>query len=422
MAYFYNSNYPENYDNYQNYQYNYNHEPRYVQSYDTEFYGNAYQYAQTPSLVGYYYSSYNQSEPLTSKNANFIENGDYYDPLSTQYVISYNSNTAEEANDVVFEEYNPKPFQGGYDIHEKYGKPLPPSEEICYPPSKIDSNLPSLVPNFSSAPPPYLKEDKKDVVSEPVPKEKPPTLVIPVENPPDLEEDEDEDEDEYDEDEDEYDEDEDDLGDEVKNEEDIGKETSKNDPIVLMDGGAHAKEDQHLDMEAKPKNGNVVNEMIQEEKVSDFEDEDEDEDEEEKEVEGEMVDVGKKVEDDGNQIRRQIPPGYGLEAIDLCDGVLGGYFPCLWKRNQRVYNHQRDSNDNMNDYDYCWKESADYLFGNPNPYGGSMPEKGSYGDPVYNYQRYYPQQPITEQVEYYGENSSMLQSSRYYYGDNGEYR
>jgi hypothetical protein len=39
--------------------------------------------------------------------------------------------TGDEVDD--FDEYDPTPYGGGYDIHLTYGRPLPPSEETCYP-------------------------------------------------------------------------------------------------------------------------------------------------------------------------------------------------------------------------------------------------------------------------------------------------
>ncbi|CAO2842793.1 unnamed protein product [Amaranthus hypochondriacus] len=404
MAYNYNSNYPQSYgDNYQYYDqyYSYNNdysnqESRYVQYSDTEFYGNAYQQSLSPSLVGYYYSTYDQSEFFKSKNASFYENGEYcYDPVETQYVVSYNANIPEEAIDVVEDdeddedEHEPIPFHGGYDINEKYGKPLPPSEEICHPPSRIDPNGPSLTDfSYGSVPSPYLDEGK--------PKE---TNGY----------DDDESDDEYDDDDD-----------------DSVKEPTKSAPIVPLVGVLPINGVQNLVGEQgklgevkKPKKVTFADELIQKEKPLDLKDnkeeakalekpEDEDEDEEE-----ENGDLG----DQGNHIKRQIPYGYGIEALDICDGVFGGYFPCLWKRNQRIYNHQRDvSDNNISDYDYCWNETADYLFGNPNPYGGTMPEKGSYGDPVYCYQKHHPQKPNIEYVE---GNSSWGHNLGYYYGHNG---
>ncbi|KAI0520033.1 hypothetical protein KFK09_007498 [Dendrobium nobile] len=44
-----------------------------------------------------------------------------------------------------FEEYNPHPYQGGYDIALTYGNPLPPLSAICYPMSD-DSLHPPLQP------------------------------------------------------------------------------------------------------------------------------------------------------------------------------------------------------------------------------------------------------------------------------------
>ncbi|KAJ4915451.1 glycine-rich protein [Raphanus sativus] len=38
-------------------------------------------------------------------------------------------------NEPEFEEYDPTPYGGGYDIVATYGKPLPPSVKICYPSS-----------------------------------------------------------------------------------------------------------------------------------------------------------------------------------------------------------------------------------------------------------------------------------------------
>ncbi|KAK1383590.1 hypothetical protein POM88_021325 [Heracleum sosnowskyi] len=35
-----------------------------------------------------------------------------------------------------FDEYDPTPYAGGYDIQLTYGHPLPASEDICHPPSQ----------------------------------------------------------------------------------------------------------------------------------------------------------------------------------------------------------------------------------------------------------------------------------------------
>ncbi|KNA08060.1 hypothetical protein SOVF_166140 [Spinacia oleracea] len=491
MAYFYPSNHPENLGNYQyndQYYYNYNHDvsnqdPRYVQYSDSEFYGNAYQQSLTPSLVGYHYSNYSQSESvLTKKSGSFGESGNYYDLVSTEYVISCDNFTPAEA--IVEADgkdpnpnpnWNPKPFHGGYDIHEQYGKPLSPSMDICYPSSKIDPSSNNNTGGFSygSVPSPYVEGVKNGVV---VPKQTNGIVsgnVIQEEDLSDFEDDDDEEDDdgEYDEEDDDDDDDDDDEEEEENNpvfeggkkQDDSGnKEPSKRNKTVTFSDDVHTiVEKKDTDGEVLSKNGSVVgDEVIQEVSTNGSVVGDEVIQEVSKngsvvgdeviqeapkngviqeasqnggvvgdEVIQEVAENGSDVNGDeviqevsknggvfggeviqegvGNgEIRRQIPSGYGMEAIDLCEGVLGGYFPCLWKRNQRIYNHERDVNDKMSDYDYCWKETAEYLFGNPNPYGGAMPEKGSYGDPVYNYHKHYPQQPLTEQVEYHGGGSS----------------
>ncbi|XP_024180525.1 uncharacterized protein At5g39570 [Rosa chinensis] len=47
----------------------------------------------------------------------------------TRY-YTYYTNNQNGADD--FNEYDPAPYEGGYDIGLIYGRPLPPSEEICY--------------------------------------------------------------------------------------------------------------------------------------------------------------------------------------------------------------------------------------------------------------------------------------------------
>ncbi|XP_057544097.1 uncharacterized protein LOC130823495 [Amaranthus tricolor] len=526
MAYYYNSDYPQSigdtdtYQFYYNDQYNYNNddsiqEPRYVQFSDTEFYGNAYQHAPTPSLVGYYYSTF--------KNANlFNGNGEYYyDLVSTEYIVSYNVNTPEETNAIVEDKdqgHDPKThggdsFNGSVeddeyddddddddddDEYDDYGdgKGLPVNEVQNLGVEAKQTNgvnsVSKVIQEEKS-----MDVEKDDDGDDGDGKEVHPvkevqnleaeekqtngvnsvSKVIQEEKSIDLEDDgdhyEDEDEDDYDDDDD--DDDDDDEGGGEKQDDSV-KEPLKNDPIVPLVGVLPLKEVQNLGVEAKPKNINeeklgeakpkkvtFVDEVILQEKALDLEeneeqkkkndlggisqqkkalnlekqvdkdeveDEDKDEDkdkdegknkyyleksnpreddndqvedEDEDEEKGDFGDKkGRKEEDFGNnnQIKRQMPYGYGIEALDICEGLFGSYFPCLWKRNQRVYNHERDVNDNyMNDYDYCCKETVDYLFGNPNPYGGSMPEKGSYGDPVYCYQKHHPQQPVTEHVQ-----------------------
>ncbi|KAF7802749.1 uncharacterized protein G2W53_041860 [Senna tora] len=70
-----------------------------------------------------------------------------YDPNSEKYsqlVIYYNSTTLD-FNEPDFDEYDPTPYGGGYDIVQTYGKPLPPSIETCHPLSGSDQK--AIIPH-----------------------------------------------------------------------------------------------------------------------------------------------------------------------------------------------------------------------------------------------------------------------------------
>ena len=59
---------------------------------------------------------------------------------------------AEEADD--FDEFDPTPYGGGYDLAVTFGRPLPPSEETCYPCSAPSTSYDA--PHYSaSEPSPY---------------------------------------------------------------------------------------------------------------------------------------------------------------------------------------------------------------------------------------------------------------------------
>ncbi|THU48157.1 hypothetical protein C4D60_Mb09t23270 [Musa balbisiana] len=49
-----------------------------------------------------------------------------------------------------FDEYDPTPYGGGYDLSLTFGRPLPPSEEICYPISSGASDVDYERPHYSS--------------------------------------------------------------------------------------------------------------------------------------------------------------------------------------------------------------------------------------------------------------------------------
>lgn len=97
------------------------------------------------------YSMYSSNEP------NVIE----YDPTpyQTQYYISYNTIGFNEPDYV---EYDPTPYDGGYDQTITYGKPLPPSDQICYPrPSPKSNGLPLGGFSYNSTPSPYGNGDSR---------------------------------------------------------------------------------------------------------------------------------------------------------------------------------------------------------------------------------------------------------------------
>lgn len=104
------------------------------------FYANKY---------GINYSVYNYGEP------DVVE----YNPTvyQTQYYISYN---IKEFNEPAYEEYDSTPYDGGYDQALTYGKPLPPSDQICYPRSSPEPNdLPLSGFSYNSTPSPYGNDD-----------------------------------------------------------------------------------------------------------------------------------------------------------------------------------------------------------------------------------------------------------------------
>ncbi|WVZ67107.1 hypothetical protein U9M48_016234 [Paspalum notatum var. saurae] len=72
---------------------------------------------------------------------------------------------ADYPDDAEFDEYNPHPYRGGFDIAATYGSPLPPSPATCYPvayPAAVPaptapqprSPLPQPTPTPAPAPPP----------------------------------------------------------------------------------------------------------------------------------------------------------------------------------------------------------------------------------------------------------------------------
>lgn len=104
------------------------------------------------------------------------------------------------------------------------------------------------------------------------------------------------------------------------------------------------------------------------------------------------------------------PPGCGLDAWDICDGIHG-YWPCLSRDNRRGYGAEKTA-----DREYCrrnedrWQGTADYLFGKTDPYADprydSQVSPGHYN--VHAHERQSEGQLYYNQVQYdyYGDSNS----------------
>ncbi|XP_039070635.1 uncharacterized protein LOC120217626 [Hibiscus syriacus] len=276
------------------------------------------------------YSSYTFSEP------NYVEYalnpyGDDYGTIKTRFIVSY---SVSEFNEPAFDEYDPTPYGGGYDPVATYGKPLPPSEKICYPRSSSQDPNDQALNNFSH---PSIESPNAKGVYKPV--EKPSNGSKAA-------------------------------------------ATTVEDQEQQTQGGM---EDVNLDSSGKPIESNRV-----EESKEDYPD----------------------VHSNGSEYEKrvsQIPPGYGLEAMDLCE-TLFGHWPCLdrAKRENDYYRNRYGPHGvcgKWSDENCLWEETADYLFGNSYPYGEQWSYGGVYENPIFNYERHYEGQLVSRQMEYQEEYS-----------------
>lgn len=104
-----------------------------------------------------------------------------YGGSDTQFVASYSISQLTEPDDV---EYDPTPYGGGYDLELTYGKPLPPSDEICHPRTR-SLPAPNPIPNSqieSSVDLPKWKEPQ--IAQEEAAPEQPPQEIQPQSQPP----------------------------------------------------------------------------------------------------------------------------------------------------------------------------------------------------------------------------------------------
>ncbi|XP_073151815.1 uncharacterized protein [Henckelia pumila] len=77
----------------------------------------------------------------------------------TKSTISDSISTQEFNEPPEFKEYSPDPYRGGYDPVTTYGRPLPPSDEICYPRTTPSTDVFSFDEfDYGSIPSPYGKD------------------------------------------------------------------------------------------------------------------------------------------------------------------------------------------------------------------------------------------------------------------------
>lgn len=260
--------------------------------------------------------------------------GHYYNE-QTRFIVSYN---VSEFNEPAYEEYDPTPYGGGYDLAATYGKPLPHSAETCYPRSTPDPNVSSLNGfSYGSIKAPYGKDEVNEPAAKPQNESKPispPAIeAAPVPVPV---------------------------------------------PLELSNGRGNSQEKLQKGEESEEKgvdhpdpspgyDTGIAN--------------------------GSCGEFGYEYGMPGPQI----PPGYGLEAMDLCEGLFG-YWPCL-SRYARNVNDRQEAAD-CGSHGNQWKGTADYLFGSSNPYGERDGGGSSYGNAIYGYERHYQEEPLHYQVKY----------------------
>ncbi|KAF9672224.1 hypothetical protein SADUNF_Sadunf11G0018400 [Salix dunnii] len=318
--------------------YNYNQHQGF--SYDPPYYA-AYDPVSSYSRTAYSESTF--SEPMCIK----YDPGHYYHE-QTRFIVSYNDS---EFNETDFEEYDPTPYDGGFDLAATYGKPLPPSAEICYPRSTPDPNVASLDGfSYGSIIAPYGKDEVNEPAAKPQGESKPisppPIEAAPV-------------------------------------------------PLEFSDGHGNSQEKLQKDEGSEERGADHPDPWPGYDTGI---------------ARGSSGDLGYEY---GKQWP-QVPSGYGLEAMDLCEGLFG-YWPCLSRYARNNHDSQKAADCGSSDpccgrwddggsgYGNQWKVTADYLFGSSNPYGERRDDGGgsSYGNVTYGYERHYQEEPLYyQQVKY----------------------
>ncbi|KAL0694400.1 hypothetical protein Bca4012_061580 [Brassica carinata] len=193
--------------------------------YDHNYYDNNQhqQFGSYPMSYNSAYDNWNGSSEYETTSASLAYSVStlsepkhvFYDPdVYTTYESPPQFNiycNVQGFNEPEFEEYDPTPYGGGYDIVATFGKPLPPSVKICYPPSSTaaQGNPPSPPEVITPVPVGVYDGGEKKVVkkrvtfSEPLEEARPLETVKEDDHQEEEEDDEEWEEEEEDEDEDE---------------------------------------------------------------------------------------------------------------------------------------------------------------------------------------------------------------------------
>ncbi|XP_057430207.1 uncharacterized protein At5g39570 [Lotus japonicus] len=348
MAYYYNSaNSGSEYGeyNFNSYAVNYDYAPQVppFMNYNSHEYNQVnqpyYGYDQSLCFAPNYYPD--QCYQRVSYSAtNFSEPKSLvYDPNygMSQLVISYSK---LEFNEPEFEEYDPTPYGGGYDIVETYGKPLPPSDKICHPRSDGPSSN-SIIPLDTV---PAVSIVPLPTVKEGIDEK----AIIPQNGTAGQ----------------------------------MLEDKPQSQDIISTDQPKEVENNRHVTFDLKADEGE--------------EDSEESDDEDDYSSESGNGYSGVQYDEHEKQVPLQYPSGYGLETVDICESLFGNW-PCL----SRMKREQQQALGGNNCQDNMWQGTADYLFGNPYPYGGRGEDGSSYGgNLVYGYERHYPSQAQCWQIDY----------------------
>lgn len=273
--------------------------------YDPNAYNNVYDPYLASSEANYY--AHNFHEPKLLEYNPIFYNTHKISP-DTRFVISYSN--APFVDDTVFDDYDPTPYDGGYDIAQTYGKPLSPSDQICYPRSAPGlGGLPPVDSSYGSIPKPNGKTEK-------VPKK------VSFKDP-----------------------------------------ISETEPSSGANGGINVNEPNNVSFSipiSEKEQSNEGNNVNEPEKLAEFEGSNCDNEE----MRGDYGNFGNEIYDKPI-VQFQGTYGYGLEAFDLCEGLFG-YWPCLDKKIRM----ECGNCEKVMSEDEQWKSAADYLFASPYTYGG----------------------------------------------------